>query len=107
MKLNDYQKMSERTWKKRDFDKAIHNVALGLTGEAGEFADSIKKAYYQGHSLSGTELAFELGDILYYVSVAANELGYTLEEIATMNIDKLYKRYPNGFSVEGSVNRND
>lgn len=117
--LNDYQEKALRTWNfNKDYHSRLTNVALGLSGEAGEVADAVKKAVYHGHgftdipqeetkSVSVHELAKELGDIMYYVSVGAHELGYTLQEIAEININKLAKRYPEGFSVEASINRVD
>lgn len=117
--LNDYQEKALRTWNfNKDYHSRLTNVALGLSGEAGEVADAVKKAVHHGHgftdepreeikSVSVHELAKELGDIMYYVSVGAHELGYTLQEIAEININKLAKRYPEGFSVEASINRVD
>lgn len=53
------------------------------------------------------KLALELGDILYYISIVSHEMGYTLEDIAQMNISKLAKGYPDGFSREASQKRFD
>lgn len=121
--LNDYQEKALRTWNaSNSVEHRLQNVALGLSGEAGEVADVVKKTVHHGHSLlrgdntrglpksEGIhvhELAKELGDIMYYVSVGAHELGYTLQEIAEININKLSKRYPEGFSAEASINRVD
>ncbi|MBG9611693.1 nucleoside triphosphate pyrophosphohydrolase family protein [Bacillus cereus] len=117
--LNDYQEAALRTWNnKTDFGGRVSNAALGLIGEAGEVADIVKKAMYHGHGFQpahcpGEEdgniykLALELGDIMYYVSIMAHELGYTLQDIAEMNIEKLAKRYPDGFSREASQARAD
>ncbi|WP_277928584.1 nucleoside triphosphate pyrophosphohydrolase family protein [Bacillus cereus group sp. BfR-BA-01380] len=117
--LNEYQESTLRTWNtKNDFDRRISNAALGITGEAGEVADIVKKAIYHGHGFDpahcpGEEygnthnLALELGDIMYYVSIMAYEMGYTLQDIAEMNIAKLAKRYPNGFSKKASIERVD
>lgn len=118
--LNDYQEKALRTWNtNKDYDFRVTNAALGACGEAGEVADMVKKAIYHGHGftagrtgehhkmVSQYELAKELGDILYYLSVLSHELGYSLKEIAEINIDKLAKRYPDGFSVENSINRVD
>jgi NTP pyrophosphatase (non-canonical NTP hydrolase) len=70
--------------------------ALGLTGEAGETADKIKKVYRND---AGTvtptaqmALAFELGDVLWYLSRAAAKIGITLGDVALMNITKLSDR---------------
>ncbi|MCU5407953.1 nucleoside triphosphate pyrophosphohydrolase family protein [Bacillus cereus] len=119
--LNDYQEKALRTWNIGETTKneRLSNVALGLAGESGEVSDAIKKAIYHGHgfktpftrdkpkAVDKLELAKELGDIMYYISVGAHELGYTLQEIAEININKLAKRYPEGFSVEASINRVD
>ncbi|TKJ07037.1 nucleotide pyrophosphohydrolase, partial [Bacillus cereus] len=53
------------------------------------------------------KIALELGDILYYISIMSHEMGYTLEDIAQMNIAKLAERYPDGFSREASQARVD
>ncbi|WP_082186458.1 nucleoside triphosphate pyrophosphohydrolase family protein [Bacillus mycoides] len=106
--LNDYQDKALRTWNKEGLkSERMANMALGLAGEAGEVADLIKKTNYHGHVIERKELIKELGDIMYYISVGAHELGYTLQEIAEININKLAKRYPEGFSVEASINRVD
>lgn len=87
---------------------ALNNAALGLCGEAGEFADIMKKYIYQGHPIDSDHLAKELGDILWYVSLGAAGLGLTLETIMRMNINKLRKRYPGGrFDPEKSQHRAD
>lgn len=108
MSFNEYQKYTERTAPPiDDVLDCLNNYALGLTGESGEFADHVKKVIYQGHDLDAQKQALELGDILWYVARSAHALGYTLNDIAQMNIHKLNKRYPNGFSVTDSVNRED
>ncbi|MFD0771636.1 nucleoside triphosphate pyrophosphohydrolase family protein [Bacillus sp. CGMCC 1.60114] len=117
--LDQYQEAVLRTWNtNNNFGGRVLNAALGLTGEAGEVADIVKKAIYHGHGFqpahcSGEEdgnthkLALELGDIMYYVAIMAHEMGYTLQDIAEMNIAKLAKRYPDGFSREASQKRVD
>lgn len=88
-------------------DQHLLNGALGLTGEAGEVADLIKKIMFQGHSIDLSHIAKELGDILWYVAETANAIGYDLDTIMQMNIDKLKKRYPVGFSTERSQHREE
>lgn len=78
---------------------------MGLNGEAGEAVDILKKVLFQGHKLDREHIAFELGDICWYLALAADAIGYDLETIMKMNIDKLYARYPDGFEVDKSVNR--
>lgn len=106
LSANEYQWLAMRTKPVYygDNDQLI-NAALGLCGEAGEFADLLKKYLYQGHVLDDECLIKELGDVLWYISLAADEMGVTLSEVMAKNIDKLRKRYPEGFSAERSVNR--
>jgi NTP pyrophosphatase (non-canonical NTP hydrolase) len=105
MKLNEYQELSARTANTHDMEEV--NYALGLAGEAGEYADMVKKEYFHGHASSTEEKKKELGDLLWYVSQSARVNGLSLEEIAVGNIDKLKRRYPDGFSKEASINRKE
>jgi|TARA_R100000750_G_C2322865_1_gene86983 NTP pyrophosphatase (non-canonical NTP hydrolase) len=78
------------------FERILYTV-LGLTGEAGELANKIKKILRKDESiLPGLEvqeaLAYELGDVLWYVNAVADEIGFTLDEIAKMNLEKLESR---------------
>lgn len=111
MKLNEYQQLSKRTMNAdQTREEKMINCALGITGEGGEVADIIKKAFFHGHGLNnGTKilLAGELGDVLFYISNMADQIGLTLEEVATMNVEKLMLRYPSGFSTEDSIKRVD
>lgn len=79
--------------------------ALGLAGEAGEVVDAVKKVLYSGHELDTAHLAQELGDVLWYLVLLGDAIGYTLEDIISLNVEKLHKRYPNGFDTERSVHR--
>ncbi len=85
----------------------ILNAALGLAGEAGEFIDHVKKHIFHGHKLDKSFLIKELGDFLWYCAQAAQGLNTTLSHVADVNIDKLQKRYPAGFSTEASLNRSE
>lgn len=102
---NQYQNEALRTIGKQSKTERLLNCALGLCGESGEVADHIKKAYFQGHRLDQEHLAKELGDCSWYLAVLADTLGYPLSTIFSLNIEKLQKRYPDGFSAERSVNR--
>lgn len=90
-------------------ERTMLNVAaLGLSGESGEIADHVKKILYHGHPLDDEtrdKIAKEIGDILWYCAIGAKGIGMTFAEIAVMNVDKLRKRYPDGFSTEESLNR--
>ena len=81
------------------------NGVMGLCGEAGEAIDIVKKHLHQGHALDKKKLAAELGDIAWYLAETAYALDIPLEEIFRGNIDKLKRRYPEGFTTERSVNR--
>lgn len=105
MKLNEYQELSART--ANEHDNELLNYALGLTGESGEVADLVKKYSFHGHHISDDEVKKELGDVLWYLSQIARLAGLSLEDIAQANINKLKKRYPEGFSTECSINREE
>ena len=106
--LNGYQAVSQRTGGKLQLlDDRLSCASLGLTGEAGEFADHIKKWVYHNHDLDREALKLELGDILWYVQEAAAALGLTLQQVADANVQKLARRYPNGFTPEDSKARVD
>ena len=106
--LDEYQRLALRTAGNHgDFDRTLMYTALGLNGEAGETAEMVKKAFFHGHDLDRASLKKELGDVLWYVAVMADALDFSLEEIAQHNIDKLARRYPQGFSHERSRNREE
>ena len=106
--LNEYQKLAARTaGAGGDGERRLIISALGLAGEAGEFANLVKKLAAHGHDISPEILADELGDVLWYISEAASACGLNLGDLAQQNVDKLRKRYPEGFSEERSRNRPD
>ena len=108
MTINEYQKLAMVTLNPElDKKDVLINGVMGLCGESGEAIDIVKKHLAQGHELDKEELAKELGDVAWYLAETATAIGYDLEDIFQMNIDKLKKRYPEGFSVEKSVNRNE
>ena len=86
------------------FYKARDGV-MGLCGESGEAIDIVKKWLAQGHELDKEKLADELGDIAWYLAETAHALDIPLEAIFRGNIEKLKRRYPDGFDAERSINR--
>lgn len=106
--IDEYQDLALRT-KPLDVanDSLLAMTALGLTGEAGEYADAIKKHLYHGHDLDLGAAKKELGDVLWYIAVAADLLGLKLSDVAQCNVDKLRARYPEGFSTKASKARED
>lgn len=107
MKLHEYQKQATRTIKEGPKQQQLVNFGLGITGEAGEVADIIKKHVFHGHELNKQELIKELGDVLWYVAGIASTINVSLEDIAFMNLDKLLQRYPDGFSESHSIHRKE
>lgn len=89
--FNDYQKEAKSTAIYSD-EVALRYLSLGIAGEAGEFAGKIAKHYRDGTRLNDVDLAKELGDILWFVALLADYLGYDMSEIARMNINKLKDR---------------
>jgi NTP pyrophosphatase (non-canonical NTP hydrolase) len=110
-----YQGMTKRTMPKQVlgqtgeyYDKdAKTNYLMGLAGETGELIDLIKKEWFHGHPENEMEKKLEMGDILHYLTGLCEMFGWSLEEVATLNVMKLSERYPDGFSVEKSVNRKE
>lgn len=105
MSGNEYQKEALRTASGKC--RSLANCAMGLAGEAGECADIIKKHLFHGHDLNKEHLAKELGDVAWYLSVCAHIIGYDLDDIFMLNVDKLRARYPDGFDAEKSRHREE
>lgn len=104
----DYQKSAMRTADtKLNAKERLLEGLIGLNSEAGEALDIYKKHVFQKHDLDKEKTAFELGDALWYLTEAAVALGYSLDDIMEMNIEKLRKRYPYGFDPEKSRNRKE
>lgn len=97
--LNEYQQRALETavYPK---DKKIIYPTLGLTGEAGEVSDKVKKVLRDNNQEFDKEheeaIALELSDVMWYCATLANDLGYTLQEIAEMNYAKLKSRQERG-----------
>jgi len=89
MTFDEYQEFAKTTAIYSDNAKVVYPT-LGLSGEAGEVAEKVKKNIRDGKSLDGVGL--ELGDVLWYISALADDLGVTLEEVAQANVDKLQSR---------------
>lgn len=110
MESNTYQKDCMRTivgMKRNSVSPLLEMGIEGMNGEAGEAMELLKKHKWQGHELDEVHLAKELGDVLYYVAVAAAGLGLTLDEIMLLNIAKRKERYPDTFKAERSLHRKD
>ena len=108
MTVNEYQKLAMTTLnpalEKKD---VLINGVMGLCGESGEAIDIVKKWLAQGHELDKQKLAKELGDIAWYLAETATALDLKLEDIFEANIEKLKKRYPEGFDSQRSIHREE
>jgi NTP pyrophosphatase (non-canonical NTP hydrolase) len=81
------------------------HAILGIMTELGEFADPFKKFIFYGKPIDRTNAIEELGDLLWYVAIAAAALHTTIAEVQRVNIEKLSKRYPEKFTEFLAVNR--
>lgn len=110
MTLEEYQKQALTTVIKTDseFRDLLHWV-LGINGEAGEIAEKVKKIIRDKNGevsdSDKTELAKEVGDVLWYLAVFAHNLGVPLETIAQQNLDKLQSRKKRGVLQGSGDNR--
>lgn len=103
---NDYQRLAMTTLNPNLSRKdVLINGVMGLCGESGEAIDLVKKHLHQGHPLDKEKIAKELGDIAWYLAETAWALDLPLETILRGNLEKLKKRYPEGFDTERSVQR--
>lgn len=85
----------------------LTEAILGLTSEAGEIADDLRKHLFQGHELDLEHMKNDLGDVAWYLAAAADAIGVKLSDVFDANIEKLAKRYPNGFETARSIHGED
>ena len=105
MYFAEYQALARRT-QNPDIsqDKKLKHALCGLMSEVGEIASHFQKEE-QGHKLVTSEVAMEMGDVLWFIAELCDVLGYDMETVAKWNIEKLKERYPAGFSAEASIYR--
>lgn len=87
--------------------RRLLHASLGVSTESGEFVDSVKRALFYGTKLDIGNVKEELGDLLWYVSLALSAIGSSFEEVMEENVRKLRRRYEDGFSREAAVARAD
>jgi NTP pyrophosphatase (non-canonical NTP hydrolase) len=85
--------------------KRLLHAGIGLTTEAGEFIDALKKHIFYGKELDRVNLSEEIGDIFWYLAIAADELGINFESVMNRNIEKLKARYGEKFTEESAEDR--
>lgn len=98
MTFDEYQRLAERTSRHGTGARRLVACALGVSGEAGEVSEHVKKHIFHGHPLNRAALLTEMGDVLWYLADLASALGVSLDDVAQGNIDKLRVRYE---SAEG------
>jgi len=115
--FDDYEKVAMSTavygQAQEGVDGNLVYPALGLAGEAGEFVDKVKKNWRNNQSMTAAnltpeqkeEFAKELGDVLWYITACAKELGIPLHDIAKMNLSKLQDRRKRGVIKSQGDNR--
>ena len=87
-------------------DRKVH-AAVGVAGEAGEILDTVKKHWVYGRTLDIDNIEEEIGDAMFYLQALAFECGLLLEDAMEKNMEKLAKRYPNGYTNEDAILRRD
>lgn len=87
-----------------DTGAMMTHAVFGMCSETGEVAGIFQKVY-QGHDIEGDHLKKELGDVLWMVAEACTAAGFKMSEVMAANIEKLQKRYPEGFDSEHSLHR--
>ncbi len=99
-KYGSYQQQSRKTYRDIPTNDPIVYPTLGLVNEAGEFAGKIKKIFRdkdgQFSEADYQALKSELGDVLWYLTQICTNLGFSLEEFAEENLDKLFSRLERG-----------
>lgn len=107
MKFSEYQELARRTQRTdlKNGEKLAHAVC-GVAGEAGEIASIFQKSM-QGHPVNRLDLMKEIGDVLWMLSELCDVFEFDLSDVARANIEKLKKRYPDGFDAEKSINRKE
>lgn len=106
MNFKEYQERANAT-AIYDSKFSILYPTLGLTGEAGEVADKVKKIIRDGKSVVNerVEIAKELGDVLWYLAAVSRDIGVSLDDVAQMNIEKLESRKERGTLQGNGDNR--
>jgi len=108
MCIKKYQKETMRTLKlSEDVKYTLFELLLGLSGEVGELVNLVKKKELHNHDIMDSKISEEIGDCMWYIANICNYYNLDLSEVLHNNIEKLYKRYPEGYTTEDSINRLD
>lgn len=91
-----------------DPEKAqIITACMGLSGEVGELVDIFKKHIFHEKPLDDEHAIKELGDVLWYIALLCDAMGWDLETVMEINVRKLEERYPDGFDIDKANHRKD
>ena len=99
----DYEGMSNRLQDAKIV--RLEHAAHGMVTEAAEFMDQLKKHVFYNKKLDEVNLAEEIGDQLYYITVALDALGLDIQKVMDKNAAKLNARYAKGFTEDAAINR--
>ena len=116
MTPNEYQFNASRTCKPnyeklsntlRPMEQHVLHAHMGISSEAGELGDCIKRHFIYGQPLDNINLVEECGDLLWYISLMLSACGSTMEQAMQENISKLKIRYPEKFTEQDALERKD
>jgi NTP pyrophosphatase (non-canonical NTP hydrolase) len=96
--------LSNKFYKEKVNENIIHG-AMGISTEANEILDAVKKSLFYGKDFDLVNLREEIGDCFWYLAILAHEADMSFEEIMEININKLKKRYPDKYTDEAAINR--
>lgn len=107
MRGNEYQRLAARTINKELSQTEVADHALkGMISEVGEL-NGVYQKVYQKHPFDIGHAKKETGDILWFIAEYCTAMGWDLEDVMRMNIEKLKERYPEGFEAEKSLHRQE
>ena len=107
-KVSDFENNVRRLFvKPHDQQGRKLHAAVGIAGEAGEILDSVKKSWIYGKEYDHENILEECGDVLFYVSALLDQSGFTLIDAMKANMEKLAKRYPQGYNDKHAIDRMD
>lgn len=102
---NEYQKLAARTINKNLKKSEIEEHSLyGMAGEIGEL-QSLYQKLFQGHAFDPLHAKKELGDLMWFIAEYCTAMGWDLDDVMRLNIEKLEARYPGGFDSNHSLHR--
>jgi NTP pyrophosphatase (non-canonical NTP hydrolase) len=106
-RMNYAEFVAARFTKRHEGDDGLMHCAVGISGEAGELLDAIKKTWVYGKALDRNNVIEELGDIEWYLQALRTTLGIDRETVIAANVAKLELRYPTRYTDELALARLD